>query len=435
MRADRLTLEIPLKAERAIYRHRWSPHWTGVSGNVPAQQGVVDSTSFVPFAWLGDNDRGLFWFCESDEMWPNAKAKDAIELVRSANEVTLRLNLLAAGQKLPPKWKFVFGLQATPVKPIPKDWRKWRLSPGRKANLEIVWPTPHKKASLGQFGYPEAADPQAFTQYIQGLHKSGAKAIPYLCLTFMTGAGPSGNSSVSSGRWGRPIPAFRRRAGNHTFHMVSPVGFGYADFMIWKTKNFLEAYGIDGVYHDQSHPYTSMRGRVRGGLCPRWKCYPTFPILGYRDLYRRDYAVVKSLPRETFTMAHMSGKVTIPILAYDDSYLDGENFRGVVKDSYLDVVSLDAFRAEFMGRQWGLMPFFLPEFDTQHAAQVEPTRGMMALLMLHDVSLWPIWCNVKVVNEALAALDEFGYVAADFIPYFARPPGDHEHGGCVRQRL
>jgi hypothetical protein len=158
-------------------------------------------------------------------------------------------------------------------------------------------------------------------------------------------------------------------------------------------------------------------GYVRDG-----KRYPTYPILGYRDLYRRDYAVVKGLPRETFTMAHMSGKITIPILAYDDSYLDGENFRGVVKDSYMDVVSLDAFRAEFMGRQWGLMPFFLPEFDAEHRTQVEPTRGMMALLMLHDVNLWPIWCNLKVVNEALAALDKFGYVAAEFIPYFAPVP-------------
>jgi hypothetical protein len=55
--------------------------------------------------------------------------------------------------------------------------------------------------------------------------------------------------------------------------------------------------------------------------------------------------------------------------------------------------------------------------------------------MLHDVSLWSIWCNLKVVNEALAALDEFGYVAAEFIPYFAPFPRNHEHGGCVRQRL
>jgi hypothetical protein len=75
-----------------------------------------------------------------------------------------------------------------------------------------------------------------------------------------------------------------------------------------------------------------------------------------------------------------------------------------------------------MGRQWGIMPFFLPEFDAQHAAQVEPTRGMMALLMLHDVSPWPTWCNADVVNRAFAALDEFGYVDSEFIPYFDPTP-------------
>jgi hypothetical protein len=121
-------------------------------------------------------------------------------------------------------------------------------------------------------------------------------------------------------------------------------------------------------------------------------------------------------------MAHMSGKVTIPFLAYDDSYLEGEHFRGVVKDSYLDVMTLDSFRCEYMGRQWGLMPFFLPEFDTEYAKQVEPTRGLMALLMIHDVSPWPIWCNGQVCNEAFDALDKFGYVGADFIPYFDPTP-------------
>jgi hypothetical protein len=134
------------------------------------------------------------------------------------------------------------------------------------------------------------------------------------------------------------------------------------------------------------------------------------------------YAVMKGVPRETFTMAHMSGKVTIPILAYDDSYLDGEHFRGRVKESYMDLMSLDTFRAEFMGRQWGIMPFFLPEFPQDLAKQVEPTRGLMGLLMIHDVSVWPIWCNAEVANEALAALDEFGYVDADFIPYFDPAP-------------
>ena len=150
------------------------------------------------------------------------------------------------------------------------------------------------------------------------------------------------------------------------------------------------------------------------------KVYPTYPIMGYRALYRRMYAVLKSYPRETFSIAHMSGKVTIPILAYEDAYLDGEHFRGRVKDSYMDMMSLDTFRAEYMGRQWGLIPVFLAQLYGELTAQVEPTRGLMALLMLHDVVIWDVY-NVAVANEALAALDEFGYVDADFIGYFDTP--------------
>jgi hypothetical protein len=75
-----------------------------------------------------------------------------------------------------------------------------------------------------------------------------------------------------------------------------------------------------------------------------------------------------------------------------------------------------------MGRQWGIMPYFLPEFTPPYSEQVEPTRGLAALLMIHDVAPWPIWCNAKVLAEAFDALDAFGYVDADFIPYFDPTP-------------
>jgi hypothetical protein len=133
------------------------------------------------------------------------------------------------------------------------------------------------------------------------------------------------------------------------------------------------------------------------------------------------YAVIKSMSRTTFTMAHESGKVGIPILAYDDAHLDGEHFINRVKNNYMDVMSLDAFRAEFMGRQWGPMPFFLPEFKTD-SPQVGPTHGLMALLMIHDVSPWASYCDPDVLNEAWVALDKFGYADASFIPYFDPQP-------------
>ena len=82
----------------------------------------------------------------------------------------------------------------------------------------------------------------------------------------------------------------------------------------------------------------------------------------------------------------------------------------------MDVISLDTFRAEFNGRQWGVMPFFIPEFSPEHRDEVEPTRGLMALLMVHDVAVWPIWCNAAVVWEAWDAVD------SHFIPYFDPEP-------------
>jgi hypothetical protein len=422
--SENLTIDIPLRPDIALYRHRWAASWDSgkVTGALPAGEGVIDNDKFIPYYWLGNNDRGLFWMCESDEMWPNGQSPDALQVIREKDRVILRLNLLAKGQKLPDNWKFTFALQATPVKPVAKDWRKWRLQPGRNATVSIMWPTPAPD-SLRYYGYPEATNPGLMTEHVNKLHADGLKAVPYLCLSYLSAACPEwpffrkywsmgsvDSSSSDVAQYG---------AG---FAQASPVGKDYADFIVGKTAQFIKQYDIDGLYHDNTHPYGSIALDAGCGYVRDGKTYPTYPILGYRDLYRRMYSVLKTAKPDSFSMAHMSGKVTIPILAYEDSILDGEHFRGVVKDSYLDLMSLDTFRTEYMGRQWGIMPYFLPEFDAEHAKQIEPTRGLMALLMIHDTAIWPIWCNAEVVNQALAALDEFGYVDSDFIGYFETKP-------------
>ncbi|MFH0795692.1 MAG: glycoside hydrolase domain-containing protein [Candidatus Omnitrophota bacterium] len=422
---DSLSMEIPVKAEHALYRHRYQSNeqeHLPPSGNVPEGEGVVEKTPWLPFAWLGDNDRGIFWFCETDEMWPNRTAENAVEIVRSGQEVALRLNILSLGQKLPPSWKFIFGLHATPVKPIPRDWRKWRLE-GYKKTVSILWPAPNSPSSLRAFGYPEAADSQVYTEYVNGFHDRGEKSVPYVGLTFLTEGMPETDYFRKKWDMGANDPYVS--GGNFKpWYMVSPVGKGFSDFVIWKTKEFIERYNLDGVYHDQTHPYQSNRMESGVGYERDGVRYRTYPILGYRDLYRRNYAVLKSLPRETFSMAHMSGKMTIPVLAYEDAYLDGEHLASLLTNSsYMEVLTLDMFRAEYMGRQWGLMPVFLPEFrNPEMCNAVEPTREMMGLLMVHDVSLWLLWANGKVINEAYRSLDKFGYVDSDFIPYFDPTP-------------
>jgi hypothetical protein len=426
LKIESMSLEIPLRGEVALLRHRWTNGWGGGSDALAPGDGVLDSAAFIPYAWLGDNDRGLFWFCESGRDWPNFESQQAIETVRAGDTVALRLNLLAPGQALPVHWSYRCGLQATPVKPLPAHWRKWRLAPAPRANVAIIWPSPNK--TMKYFGYPEAADPDAFAKRVQALHAQGLKAVPYSCLTYLSAASPEWKWFGDQWRRGTDSDAAFPSdvaAYGAPFEPISPVPQSWRDFITWKNQQFMDRFGLDGFYHDNSSPYALALDKPGGG----WKdatghMHPVYPILAYRDLYRRIYAMVKARQPDSFLIAHMSGTLAIPILAYEDAYLDGENFRGKVQDSYLDVMSLGYFRAEMMGRQWGLIPIFLTEFAGDNIKRAEPARGLMALLMVHDVPVWAVpWsCNLKPVADAYDALDAFGYADAEFIPYFDPNP-------------
>lgn len=415
-------LDIPLAGEVAKYEHRWQPTFYSKNGLIPKVGSPVEYSKFIPYAWVGDMERGLFWFCESPAGWPNWQAENVFELMRPqpGGTVTMRFNLIknsiTAGGNT---WKLQMGLQATPVKEMPADWRKWRLAPAANATVNIVWPTGADN-SLKYFGYPEAKNPALFSKQIESIRKQNQLAVPYSCLTYLSSQADVWRKYAGSWSAGW---ADKRSAGiagtSASFERINPTVKTYRDFIIWKNTQFFKQYGLGGFYQDLSKVYDMNLRKTKNNL-------PYYPILSYRDMYRRVYAEVKSSGKPTFMIAHSSGNVNIPVLAYEDAYLDGEQFRTAplkVKDAYTDVISLEQFRSEFIGRQWGIMPFFLPEFDTIYSKQAAPTRGLIGLLLLHDVSAWPKWSNLTEWNKAYNSLDKFGYVNAHFLAYFdASPP-------------
>jgi len=155
---DGLTLEIPLRSEQARYLYHFPGRW-GESYNARAlpEEGMV--ASFWPFVWLGDEERGLAWFCESDENWFPADPDRVTEIVRDGDHVILRLHLvsrpivLAPGTEQPTSFPasrfpgfpvshltYTFGFQATPVKPNPEDVWDWRLCHGGDYGIETLRP-------------------------------------------------------------------------------------------------------------------------------------------------------------------------------------------------------------------------------------------------------------------------------------------------------
>jgi hypothetical protein len=432
---ESVALEMPVREANAIYRHQNTGAWEGFSGSVPQGLGVVEKSVWTPFGWLGDNERGLFWFCETGQFWPHHQSENAYELVRSPNAVTMRLNLVQ-GEALPQNWNYQFGVQATPVKSVPRDWRKQRVQielPMPGANVDILWPTAGRKDAHKYFGYPEAADDAAFRERIEKAHAAGMRVIPYTTLTQMWAETPEWHFFNREWNLYRPTEKTLSEGVNYTpsFEWVTPTNKEYSDWLIWKHDQFMEKFKFDGYYQDQAHPYQTTREEAGGWQDKNGNWQPVYPILAYRDLYRRFYKMVKENDPKGFIFLHMSGKMGIPYVAYSDAYIDGEHFRGKFKDPknefYTDVLPLDAMRAEYMGRQWGVAPYILPEFWNEDAtpedrADAEKPRGLMAQLMVHDISPVVLWSNPQPFKDAFNALDAFGYADAEFIGYFEKTP-------------
>ena len=83
---------------------------------------------FVPYIWLGGPERGLCWFAENDRDWNLDPQKPALEIRRQGDVTSLVVHLFTRPTALAQPRTLVFGLMATPAKPMPEapvNYRRW----------------------------------------------------------------------------------------------------------------------------------------------------------------------------------------------------------------------------------------------------------------------------------------------------------------------
>ena len=137
-RVQQLWLEIPLKdLEAPLFHEVADTLRKNYSGVTPSGQGVIwDSNQsyrngawrnpFTSYIWLGAEERGLCWFGENDKGWITEKNLSSTPLQtisREGNRLILRVYLINTPFTLLTKRSLVFGLQASPTKSMPVDWR------------------------------------------------------------------------------------------------------------------------------------------------------------------------------------------------------------------------------------------------------------------------------------------------------------------------
>ncbi|MBM3476883.1 MAG: hypothetical protein FJX75_26725 [Armatimonadetes bacterium] len=137
-----LTFEVPLRAEHARYFYWFTGKWElrENAGLLPPE-GLVGG--FRPLVWLGDEERGLAWFCESDEHWRPRDPERVTRVEARGGQVILHLGITEEPARLSPgepPLRFTFGLQATPVKPNPETVWDWRICHGGDYGIERLDP-------------------------------------------------------------------------------------------------------------------------------------------------------------------------------------------------------------------------------------------------------------------------------------------------------
>ncbi|MBI2302783.1 MAG: LamG domain-containing protein [Armatimonadetes bacterium] len=424
-----VTLRIPLRAEAATLLHRFTNWVDTTAGSLPAEG--WSSPGPPTYVWLGNEDRGLAWFAESSRGWSTANGQPAVSVERKGGVVELVLHVVNQPTALKGAWSIRFGLQATPVKPLPAERFTWRLgnlgtadnlNDPSMGNLQVIW----CNGNLAHYGYPWPKDPERFRTLVSDLHAKGVKVLPYVNLNMLSTEAPDFDyyspdfidparnfSTGDVGQMGGPILG------------ACPAIPEWRDLIAWRFARFVDEFQVDGLYIDCWNPSPCVTASHGCAWSDAAGQHGTAPILGMREVLRRVREILADRRPSFHVICHMSTTVSIPTLSFADSMLDGEQYQAPTldpTDDYLNIIPLDKWRTENCVTTWGVYPFFLPEFGGANRHNLEATNRLNGLLMLHGASPWPIWCDPEPIFDTWKACDRFGVADVTFVPYW-KPNG------------
>lgn len=434
---DKLTLEVALDPARATLMYEITDRRLDfIAGATDSKYGVIwDSMrqpntagtfgNFKPMVWIGNEDMGLTWCAESDRFWSLDPRKPALELVRKKDRVVLLVHFVNKPLKLEKSRTISFGLQPTPSKPMPENWRSWLVDanpslPNIKSFRYSATVSHDSEAAIyhawcSYNPYPPSYD--LAKENMDEYRNRGQIFLRYQLIDWINFMLKTPEGRVYKGEW--------ERVWMNTYTK------SFQDFKAYYYDQYLKNVGFFTVYEDEAY-LRPMRDLAldAGYLRNDGKTQAEFGILGLRETLRRCASVWVENDMPNMYAVHKSGVTMTPCHSFAAISIDGEQrFMDNPDRDYIDNWPLDFIRSHIMGRQFGVVPVFLSEVRVsakEYATEVvrKANRSMLALLLLHDIIPWYAW-NVHSPTRDMIhrAKSDFnlGDEAVSFHPYWATP--------------
>ena len=487
-----LTLDIPIKDSVApLYHVSTTALRVNPAGKTPAGNGHVWDTrdfpdgewygGFRPYIWLGGEQRGLSWFADNDKGWViDVDAEEgtydpALSLHRKDGVLTLRVHFVQKPITLENKRHIVFGLMASPAKPMPDDWRKigrpdhpgFRFSMGHPYGLPETFSG--KYPLHGDFSIFDAVQAQ----------RLGAKVDLNSVHTAWMEANTRNMSEKLRKRYERLTRGGIRRGGGvgkdhfsvyfeefHStsrFHAEVPTFFSewtgrrlpqdlkrepteagdwgpsiptknlapsYRDFAVWYGAQWLRR-GF-GLYFDNAFPKRAYDTVTTNAYeLPNGRVQPSAGMWAHRRFLRRIWVLHQQLynPRTPqMMMIHMTNTHIVPFMVWNEANLDLEWL--MTAEPAQSKYAPDLLRAQSLGRQTGNIPFVLALTRKGEATEEErqfAKRTRWGAMLVHEIKRG---ISSETYPEPLS---EFGYGLDDCTVYNywdADAPLDVSDGKC-----
>ena len=468
----RLSLVIPIKDSEARYMHAVGDGLRhNYAGFTPKGEGKVwDSNkankidivgTFFPYLWVGGGERGVCWFADTDRDCLLDEATPEIELTRAGETLEMRVNLITKPGALERQHKIVFGLQATPTKPMPDGWRRWvgrKVIPGGRAvswmGACYYWGAPSfgvypldKRfeiytafAQMRRTGEWDLAFVDKWMKYVEQLYPKDSQEYAFTLAHIR-----AGSWSAKGSPWNTDIRLFgytnargisfceqefetfqdewlrydwfnRDWKGGDVAYDVSPSD-SFVDFAVWYYRRMLEC--MEGVYWDNvylSAHYDPVMGSA--WTDEKGRTHPGMGLFHLRELVKRTAVMhwqeSKGLPASRLPLiqlSHMTNTMIVPVLSFGNSNMDWEWRYG--DTDFQDRFSPDLTVAETIGRQVGAWGTILggghPDPKDPRTAWVWRTR--LGIGLVHEIQNFDY--EPALDSEIYKKLFEFGYGAPD----------------------
>ena len=437
---DSLDLELPLALPLStLYHVVGERHTDTIAGEIPAGDGVVwDSRvpqnsdilgTFQPYVWVGNEKAGLSWMAESDRGWHTKDDLACIDLLRDTRNSVMRLRfrLINIPTSMDQAREIVFGIMATPSKPMPEDWRRWSLwDPGAPRRPSKVFGIDFTRDWCHGFGgsfYPKNHD-HAIVEYPLKMMARG-----YTHPTFYTGFGYIALNypevQYFKTDWlGKDFTTYSHvdRFANRKYWGNDPKAYittgaaltdSYLDFMAYYYDQLLKKTAFRAIYYDLFNPSFTDRPELGAYIRDDGQIQKASDLFRKRAHIKRIATVMHHNGLEILQIVHMTGTTIVPNLSFAQIAFDAEMRFPPKGRDHMDTWTFDLLRAETMGKQYGLVPFFLPGGK----------RDLIGMLAAHDI----LECrgNTKggMSHEYQTVLADFGVGVGnrdvEFVGYWA----------------